>query len=443
MRRALALLVLLALLGVSPPAFRGCDGGTPPPEVALPPTPADAGVCLVDTDCAPVGACSDVRCLAGACVVVSSTIDRDGDGFAAAPCGDDCDDDDASTRPDAPELCNGRDDDCDTEVDEGADPAFASRSIDGLSATATLVTVGDVLVLASGASVRSLDRFGRVGATRDVFGDRALTDLAAATAPDGRAALVGATTTPAPALLVTTLTPGTPPDIAPVREIPTRSEVLALALTAHRGSFAVAWVEATPLGTPGLVVLPDITNVDAALTTDASVAALASDGEALAFPDGDALGFVDASGSRTTVDLAGLPATQHGLASGDGHVVALVAAPVEGFAVRRVSRSGGADFATSVFARPDFASSGGYTRLAQAADRYLAIGADPFELRLARIDVATAPPEVREDALRGRLVPARGSVARLDGVTFVLHVPTSGTVPRAGELLLLTDCAAP
>jgi hypothetical protein len=87
--------------------------------------------------------------------VVSNTIDRDGDGFAAAPCGDDCDDDDASTRPDAPEFCNGRDDDCDTRIDDGADPAFASRSIDGLSATATLATVGDVLLLASGARVRS------------------------------------------------------------------------------------------------------------------------------------------------------------------------------------------------------------------------------------------------------------------------------------------------
>jgi hypothetical protein len=400
-------------------------------------------VCLLDSDCAPAGTCTDVRCLAGACVVVSSTIDRDGDGFASAPCGDDCDDDDASARPDAPELCNGRDDDCDTSVDEGADPAFASRSIDGLAPTATLVTVGDAVLLATGTSVRSLDRFGRVGATRDVFGERALVDVATATALDGRAAIVAATSAPAPRLLVTTITPGTPPDVAPVREIPASDDVVALALTAHRGSFALAWVEASLLGTPRLVVMPDIADVDAALMADASVAALASDGEALAFPDGDSLGFVDASGTRTTVDLAGRPATQDGLANGDGHIVALVTAPFEGFAVRRVSRDAGADLAGGVFARPNFASSGGYTRLARVADRYLAVGADPFELRLARIDAAPATPEVREDVLRGRLVPARGSVARRDGVTFVLHVPTSGPGPRAGELLLLTDCEAP
>lgn len=42
--------------------------------------------------------------------------DRDHDGFVAA---DDCDDNDPNVNPDAIETCNGWDDDCDAEIDEG------------------------------------------------------------------------------------------------------------------------------------------------------------------------------------------------------------------------------------------------------------------------------------------------------------------------------------
>lgn len=51
--------------------------------------------------------------------------DHDGDGFST--CAGDCDDDRAATHPGAPESCNGRDDDCDTAVDDVALPAPVSE----------------------------------------------------------------------------------------------------------------------------------------------------------------------------------------------------------------------------------------------------------------------------------------------------------------------------
>ena len=62
--------------------------------------------------------------------------DADGDGYEAATCcngdrcGDDCDDSAPNVHPSAPEVCNGRDDDCDGSVDEGVLITFY-RDVDG------------------------------------------------------------------------------------------------------------------------------------------------------------------------------------------------------------------------------------------------------------------------------------------------------------------------
>lgn len=73
--------------------------------------------------------------LLGACSVPT---DGDGDGHPAAL---DCDDTRARTHPGAPETCDGRDNDCDGEVDEGAADAptwFLDADADGVGGSSEL-----------------------------------------------------------------------------------------------------------------------------------------------------------------------------------------------------------------------------------------------------------------------------------------------------------------
>ncbi len=69
---------------------------------------------------------------------VNDIADRDGDGFGAVEAGcatcTDCDDDDATVHPDAAEVCNGIDDDCDGDVDSTAPDLmtfYIDRDADG------------------------------------------------------------------------------------------------------------------------------------------------------------------------------------------------------------------------------------------------------------------------------------------------------------------------
>lgn len=65
----------------------------------------------------------------GGTVTSSSSVDNDGDGFSAL---NDCNDNDASIHPGAAEVCNGVDDNCDGQADEGVQLTFyADNDNDG------------------------------------------------------------------------------------------------------------------------------------------------------------------------------------------------------------------------------------------------------------------------------------------------------------------------
>ena len=77
----------------------------------------DGNDCTTDT-------CDDGRCL-------YSPKDSDGDGYVDEGClGDDCDDEDGNVHPEADELCNGRDDDCDGVCDVSEDLACCQDEIE-------------------------------------------------------------------------------------------------------------------------------------------------------------------------------------------------------------------------------------------------------------------------------------------------------------------------
>jgi hypothetical protein len=131
----------------------GGDAGSPPQ------------VCAVDLDCATGDACAPAECREGictplpakicddgdectenscdpisaACSFTARTPDHDGDGYRAplpgfapgAPgaCGNDCDDSSAAAHPGGVEVCDGVDNDCNGQIDDGAAYGGASQPV--------------------------------------------------------------------------------------------------------------------------------------------------------------------------------------------------------------------------------------------------------------------------------------------------------------------------
>ncbi|MBK7402793.1 MAG: putative metal-binding motif-containing protein [Myxococcales bacterium] len=127
------------------------DAATDGPLDGASDAPKDGPTCIADGDCDDGVFCNGAeRCVAGACVAAvegpcvshvgcvidgcsestkkcthtpdpGKAIDFDKDGYVSAECGGpDCDDKDPNVFPGAPELCDGKDNNCDGKIDNGA-----------------------------------------------------------------------------------------------------------------------------------------------------------------------------------------------------------------------------------------------------------------------------------------------------------------------------------
>jgi hypothetical protein len=95
-----------------------------------------APACATDEDCESAfegDACKDEpRCDPASSVCTFELLDKDGDGSAPQICGgDDCDDNARGVHPGAVDGCNGRDDDCDGDLDEEPSCSEKEECVDG------------------------------------------------------------------------------------------------------------------------------------------------------------------------------------------------------------------------------------------------------------------------------------------------------------------------
>jgi hypothetical protein len=297
----LVLLAAMALLTVAftGDGFAGCNGSGPPTGRPLP--VASETACFAASDCPPI-ACEDRRCISGRCVEVGPFRDGDEDGEPPPPCGMDCDDTDARIVPGASESCNGRDDDCDANIDEDAPPGAIATPIGTASDQLAAAAIGDRIVLtdrgfSAGLRLRTADFEGHISTATPVTDETPeLADLCAVgdgavlviTRRDGAADLIEAfplTLTTSGSLLVgasvLTLTVDGPPR--------------GLRVEPFGDTFAIAWDE--PSGTRRLMVptwaapvevVGDISGIAPLdLATDGTNLAVASDSDTIQFFDVD------------------------------------------------------------------------------------------------------------------------------------------------------------
>jgi hypothetical protein len=72
---------------------------------------------------------ANIFCDPATSVCMYATLDKDGDGHPPVVCGgDDCDDSDPNVYPGAPEVCDGKDNDCNGSIDEGASASCPAAS---------------------------------------------------------------------------------------------------------------------------------------------------------------------------------------------------------------------------------------------------------------------------------------------------------------------------
>lgn len=174
------------------------------------------GVCTLQATptCDDRDPCTDDRCdpVADACKNTARTFDLDGDGFkgplpgkqpgAPDACGNDCDDRNAAVSPQAREVCNGIDDNCDTRVDEdaryqviGSEERLSPTSA-SIATASGLTTTSAGFVLGYSAALTGSTRFspytGRfTGALARVGTDLDLSALSPSDGDGARAAWAG------------------------------------------------------------------------------------------------------------------------------------------------------------------------------------------------------------------------------------------------------------